>query len=187
MSEAINFAALMEKLGPNTGGGRTSEPLPVGEYPLVITECTAKLTSTGKNMLSLKAVVDGGPHNNRPVWDNLVISPDNETAMRIFFGKMGALGLQDYLAQNPELGQLANAMLNRRFVGKLGTSEYRGKTRNEITSYKPFVAATASTTEAPAVLDTQTFPVANTVAAGAAVPPPPAAPAPTSVPPAPAF
>jgi len=189
MSEAINFAALMDKLGPNTGGGRNSEPLPVGEYPLVITECTAKLTSTGKNMLSLKAVVDGGPYDNRPVWDNLVISPDNETAMRIFFGKMGAVGLQDYLLQNPGMQELASAMLNRRFIGKLGTSEYRGRTRNEITAYKPFVAAVApGVAAAPEqVAPQQQFPVANTAAAGAAVPPPPAAPAMASVPPAPAF
>ena len=187
MSDAINFAALMQKLGPNTGGPN-SEPLPVGEYPLVITECTPKVTSTGKNMLSLKAVVDGGPYNNRPVWDNLVISPDNETAMRIFFGKMGAVGLQDYLLQNPGMQEIANAMLNRRFIGKLGTSEYRGKTRNEITAYKPFTAVAATPAqEVPAVLDTQTFPVANAATAGAAVPPPPAAPAPTSFPPAPAF
>lgn len=186
MSEAVNFASLMEKLGPNTSGGRDYEPLPVGEYSLIITECVAKLTSTGKNMLSLKAAVDGGPHNNRLVWDNLVISPDNETAMRIFFGKMGALGLQDYLLQNPGLQEVANAMVNRRFIGKLGTSEYRGKTRNEITAYKPFVAATAPQ-EVPAVLDTQTFPVANAASAGAAVPPPPAAPAAAPVPPAPAF
>lgn len=187
MSEAINFAELMNKLGPNTGGPR-SEPLPVGEYPLVITECTAKLTSTGKNMLALKAVVDGGPYNNRPVWDNLVISPDNETAMRIFFGKMGALGLQDYLLQNPGMQEIANAMLSRRFIGKLGTSEYRGRTRNEITAYKPFVAAVAApVADTPAVLDNQTFPVANAVSAGAAVPPPPAAPAAAPVPPAPAF
>jgi hypothetical protein len=189
MSDAVNFAELMTKLGPNLAGGRTSEPLPVGEYSLVITECTSKLTSTGKNMLSLKAVVDGGPHNNRPVWDNLVISPDNETAMRIFFGKMGALGLQDYLLQNPGLEELASAMLNRRFIGKLGTSEYRGKTRNEITAYKPYLAATAAPAAAdiPAVLDAQTFPVASPAPVGAAVPPPPAAPAVASIPPAPAF
>lgn len=186
MSDTVNFAELMQKLGPNTSGGG-AEPLPVGEYPLVITECTPKVTSTGKNMLSLKAVVDGGPYNNRPVWDNLVISPDNETAMRIFFGKMGAIGLQDYLLQNPGMQELSSAMLNRRFVGKLGTSEYRGKTRNEITAYKPFVAATAATPAPEQVAPQQTFPLANATTAGAAVPPPPAAPSVASVPPAPAF
>jgi hypothetical protein len=186
MSEAVKFSDMMKKLGPNTGTGG-SEPLPVGEYSLAITECAAKVTQTGKPMLSLKATVVGGPYSNRPVWDNLVVSADNDTAMRIFFGKMGALGLGDYVTQDPSMDQLAEAMIGRRFVGKLGTSEYRGRTRNEITGYKPFVASTAPVSDVPAVTDTETFPMAQPVAAGAAVPPPPAAPPAPSVPPAPAF
>ena len=77
----------------DAGDVASYEPLPDGEYDLVVLEATAKVSQSGKTMFALKAQVQSGAHAKRLVWDNLVISPENSNALGMFFRKMGALGL----------------------------------------------------------------------------------------------
>jgi len=85
----INWSELMQKAGPLVD--EVYEPLPEGDYDLKISEASTKTTSTGKTMYSVKCQVQGGAYANRLVWDNLVISPESEKAMRIFFSQMRVL------------------------------------------------------------------------------------------------
>ena len=85
----LNWSDLIK----NAGESASYEPLPDGDYDLVVVEAVAKVAQSGKTMFSLKAQVESGAFAKRLVWDNLTVSPDNATALGIFFRKMGALGL----------------------------------------------------------------------------------------------
>lgn len=131
----LNWAELIKSAGDVSSN---YEALPDGEYDLTVIEATAKVTTSGKTMFSLKTQVNGGPYNNRLVWDNLVISPENENALKIFFAKMNALGIpQDYFMRvpTPTNGEIEQVLVGRKFRGSIGSRVYNGKKSNEIRRY----------------------------------------------------
>ena len=108
----LNWSDLIKEAG-ETG---TYDALPDGDYDLVVLEATAKVSQSGKTMFAVKAQVEGGAHNKRLVWDNLVVSPDSQAALGIFFKKMHALGLpKEYFMQQP---QPSNAQIEQIIVGR---------------------------------------------------------------------
>lgn len=134
------------------------EPLPDGDYDLTVKEATQKMTQSNKVMFSIKAEVDSGPHAKRLVWDNLVVSPENENALGIFFGKMAALGLtkENFFSQGPTNAQIEAALGNRKFRAQIGSRTYNGQKRNEIKRYyrateaAPGASAAVAAAPAPA-------------------------------------
>ena len=168
MSNTIDFAALVQKAG-DAAANTNYEPLPEGDYEFKVIEAVATTASTGKLMFKITNEVQGGPHSNRRVWDQWVVSPDNETALNIFFAKGAALGLnKSYWEQRPTPAQVEQALVGRSFRGKVALRTYQGKPSNEIKSYYPSTSVAA------------TSPVA------AAAPAPAPAPAPAAAAPAPA-
>lgn len=169
---SLNWGELISEAAE--AGGGSYDPLPDGEYEFKVIEASATTTQTGKPMFKVTAEVQTGAHAKRRVWDNLVISSENKTALSIFFNKMKALGLtEDYFRQNPPGDQVASAMLNRTFRGQVGSRVWNGDTRNELKRYAP-VAAAGIPASAPVA------------AAAAAAPAPAPAPAPAAAAPAPA-
>lgn len=164
-----------DDLVKDAGDIASFEPLPEGDYDFEVKEAKATTTKTGKKMYSTTNKVVGGAYNNRQVWDNLVISPDNPNALSMFFGKMAALGLTvDYFkSTKPSDEQVCAALRGRRFRAKVGQRTYNGEKRNEISKY--FSAPAAA--------------IPGVAVTGAVPPPPPAAappaPAPVAAPPAP--
>jgi len=148
------------------------EPLPDGDYELVVVEAVAKVAQSGKTMFALKAQVQGGAHAKRLVWDNLVVSPENSNALGIFFRKMAAMGLgREFFGSNPSNAQIEAALKGRSFRAQIGSRTWNGSKKNEIKMYYVGTPA-ASTAAAPA----------------AAAPAPAPAPAPAAAPaPAPAY
>ena len=143
----LNWSDLIRDAGETA----SYEPLPDGDYELVVLEGTAKVTQSGKTMFSIKAQVEGGAHNKRLVWDNLVVSPDNPTALGIFFRKMNALGLgRDFFDRAPTNAQIEQALVGRKFRGQIGSRTYNGNKKNEIKNYYPAKGATASAPQAAA-------------------------------------
>jgi hypothetical protein len=148
-----------------------------------------KPTAKGNPMWMITAKVVGGPHNNRQVWDNIVLTPDSPGALGYFFAKMKAVGLpQEYFKQHPTNEQIAEAMKGRRFRAQVGFRTYQGEKKNEIQKYFP--AQDGATPAAPG--GAPAAPAAPPVAAAppmpaAAPPPAPAAPPapPQAAPPAP--
>jgi hypothetical protein len=159
----------------DAGSAATSyEPLPDGDYDLKVLEATTTTSATGKTMFKVKAEVQTGPHAKRLVWDNLVISPENPTALGIFFSKMAALGLprEFFTNNNPTNAQIEAQMTGKFFRATIGTRVYQGNKSNEIRRYH---MTDTSDMGAPTP---SAAPPAPPVAA--APPPPPAAPAPAS-------
>jgi hypothetical protein len=159
---SINWADLVKDAGESSSGNY--EPLPNGDYDLKVIEVKSTVTASGKTMFKLTTEVQGGAYNKRRIWDNLVISPENKNALAIFFGKMAALGLpREFFNNNPSNAQIEASLDGKLFRAQVGSREWQGSKRNELTKYYVQTAQVAS-------------PVSTT--AGAAVPPPPPAPAP---------
>jgi hypothetical protein len=171
----VNFSELVKQAG-SAATSNNYAPLPDGDYELKIIEAQATTTSTGKLMFKVTNEVQGGAHDKRRVWDQLVVSADNPKAMNMFFMKASAMGLPtSYFEQNPTPAQIEQALLGRAFRGTLGTRTYNGNQSNEIKRY--YASGTAA---APAA----TAPAAAPVAAAAPAPAP--APVPVAAAPAPA-
>jgi|GEM_PF-6295120 len=118
--------------------GSAFEPLPDGVYNLKVENCTHKMTSTDKVMFTITAVVQNGPHANRKLWDNIVVSPDNGAALGFFFRKMKALGLgAEYFASDPTEDAIAIAVMGAEFQGGVGQKKNTntGKDGNAIMEY----------------------------------------------------
>jgi hypothetical protein len=156
------------------------EPLPDGDYDLKVLEATAKVAQSGKTMFAIKAQVQGGAHNNRLVWDNLVVTPDSPAALGMFFRKMGALGLnREFFGSNPSNAQIEQALIGRSFRGQIGSRTWQGQKKNEIKMYYVATAPAAQTAAAAATAPAPAHAPAPAAAAAPAegdVPPPPAPP-----------
>lgn len=59
------------------------DPLPAGEYAVMVTNSSIQDTKSGGQMLVLELTVDGGDFDSRKVWDRLNIVNANTTAQRI--------------------------------------------------------------------------------------------------------
>jgi hypothetical protein len=137
---SLNWGDLVK----DAGDVGSYEPLPDGDYDLVVLEVEAKTSQSGKTMFSLKAQVTGGAHNKRLIWDNLVVTPDSPAALGMFFRKMGALGLgREFFASSPSNAQIEAAAKGRAFRAQIGSRTWQGQKKNEIKMY--YTAPTAGT------------------------------------------
>jgi len=203
-SGAINWRELMD----NSGGG--FEPLPKDSYDVQITKAEATKTSNDKVMFKMTMNVVAGPHTNRKLWANQVVSPESPPALSMFFLAMKNLGIgNEEFAANPQPEQLASIMEGKYARVQVTIKEYpkgSGSMRNEVDRINPAVvtggpgggqgaapmmaaapAAPAPAASAPAAPVAAPAPVAAAPApvpaAPAAAPPaPPAAPAPAPAP-----
>lgn len=120
--------------------GASFKPLPEDKYPVKVESAELKTTSTNKPMIKVVLRVQGGEFNNRKLWDQWTLSTDNPTALKIFFEKLAAFGLGDpgYLASvGGDLNQVAQALVGREAVAQVGTREWQGKPRNDVSFYDP--------------------------------------------------
>jgi hypothetical protein len=185
----LNWGDLVKEAGEVSTG---YDPLPDGDYDLVIVEATAKTSQSGKTMFAIKAQVQNGAHAKRLIWDNLVVTPDNNAALGMFFRKMMALGLgREFFATNPSNAQIEQAIRGRAFRAAVTSRTWQGQKKNEIKNYytsaipapgAPVAAAAPAPAPAPAPA---AAPVAE--AAPAPAPAPEAAPAVAAAPPAAPF
>lgn len=175
----LDWAQLIKDAGESSGGGNY-EPLPDGDYEFVVVEAPATISQSGKVMFKLKAQVEGGAHSKRLVWDNLVVSPENATALGIFFRKMNCMGLtKEFFDSKPSNEQISAAMNGRRFRGQVATRTYNGKQSNEIKNYFPSQvgAVVPPSVQAAAAPAAAPMPSPAPAAAPAPAPAPSAAPA----------
>lgn len=119
--ESINWGELMKQ------SGAASEPLPIGKYSVIVTDCIAGQSSTQKLMYKLKLAVEGGPYNGRTLYNNITLTTDNPNALRMFFQNMKSLGLTDeFFAQNPSPSVVADVIRGQRCVVTVEHRMYNG-------------------------------------------------------------
>jgi hypothetical protein len=115
-----------------------AEPVPEGEHPVKITDCQATNASTGKLMFKLVAEILEGPAAKRKVYGNLVLSPENSTALAMFFKNMTAIGLGDeFFAQEPNPDQVARNCIGRQARVVIKHREWLGNKRGDIDRWVP--------------------------------------------------
>lgn len=128
----INWGELME----NSGGA--FEPLPKGSYDVIVHSAEDTKSSTDKTMFKVVFKVEGGPHNGRNIYHNIVLTVDNPMALRMFFLNMKAFGLEkEFFAQNPLPSQVAAAMIGQRCIVNVDHRVYQGQTRENVKSLAP--------------------------------------------------
>lgn len=121
------------------------EALPTGDYDVETTKSEAVQSSNGRPMIKATFKVIVGPHTNRNVVNNFVLSVDNPVALAIFFRQMKCFGLDDnffaMLGDQGSLDSVANAMVGKRVRLTLGQRDWQGETRNEVKQVKPYTGA----------------------------------------------
>lgn len=122
-------------------GEASFEALPPDVYDVVVDTTEAAETSTGKPMIKVKFKVQGGPYDQKTVFNQFVISYDSPTAMNFFFRHMAALGLNEaFFVANPKIAQVAQALVGRRCRVKLSQREWpqgSGQLRNNVDAVNP--------------------------------------------------
>jgi hypothetical protein len=149
-------------------------------------------------MVKVKYTVTSGPHANRRVWNQYVVSPENPNAMSFFFQHLGAHGLDGaFIAQcapgEAGVAQMAAAMLGTQVRLELGVEMYQGQNRNKVVKVMPPTTGAGMPSPqgtpaaaAPAPTPPAAPPLPPAAPAAPAPPQPPAAPAaPTPAPPVP--
>lgn len=140
MTNSFSWSDVVKDAGASSGGsGGSYEPFPPGTYDFKIEGVEAKTSGNGKPMFVVKAQVQNGPHANRLVWDNLVVSTDNPNALGYFFKKMAALGLpKEWFNQNPSNDQIVQALTGRPFSAEIYIDTYNPSSpKNKIKNYFP--------------------------------------------------
>jgi hypothetical protein len=151
------------------------QPLPVGVYDFVVSKSEATKSTGGKTMYKVTAEVENNSeYNRRKVFANLVVTPDSTAALMFFFRKMAAMGLdRDYFAAGPSEEAVAQALMGRKFRGKVKIEEYLGKDKNEIEEFMPPTGGNAAGPPPPAASNAPPPPVPPADSGGATAQPPP--------------
>lgn len=113
---------------------KASEPIAEGKTRIKIIDVTAGQSSTGKLMFTIKAeIIQDGPDIKRKTTSNLTLSPENGTALAIFFQNMEAIGLDStFFEQEPNPDQVAAAMIGRECDVMIKHSTWQGVKRGQI-------------------------------------------------------
>lgn len=86
----MNFGDILKKA--KEGGG--FDLLPDGIYVAKIIESEAKTSNNGKPQIKTRWEILSGPHAGfKGLWNNFTLTVDNETALRIFYSQLSALGV----------------------------------------------------------------------------------------------
>ena len=173
--------------------GGAAELIPDGEeHDFVVVAATHQKSQSDKDMFNMQCAVESGPRAKARLWHRIVVSPENATAMEIMWRNLAALGLpptNPFWSGNPSAEQVAAALKDRRFRGKVKVTEWQGVERNELASMRPIPAAgTAAAAPPPPPAPSAPPPPAPAPEAAPAPAPAPApeAAAPPPAPPAPA-
>jgi hypothetical protein len=129
-----------ETVQPNEG----FNPLPAGDYPVVITESELKTTKAGTGKyLSLKLQVLDGKYQNRILFDNLNIQNPSEVAQQIGQGTLSAICRAVGVMTPQDSSELHNKPLMATVKIE---NDQNGNPRNAVKGYKPRNAQAASET-----------------------------------------
>lgn len=158
-------------------------PVPAGDYNALVTEASAVVASTGKPMVKVKFKITDGPHANRVIFNNFVVSADNPTSMGFFFKHMKAFGMDAaFFASQPTMDAIAERMTNQTVTITVNLRKYQGEDQNGVATVKPAASGPAGLPVPPAPSVPGAVPTPPPGIPGVPVPPaaPPVAAPPTA-------
>lgn len=167
---------------------KASEPITQGQHRVRIIDATAGQSSTNKLMFTIKTEIIDGPDVKRKMTTNLTVSPENGTALAIFFQNMAAIGIpQSFFEQEPTPDHIAAAMIGREVTVVVKHETWQGVLRGKIDRWLntgPAVPGVPTGPVAPGAVVGAPGPVLPT--ANSSLPTAPATPAVPTTPPSPA-
>lgn len=129
-SDMMNDAAKAET--------RKFVPLEPDTYQFVIKEQPTVESKDGVDTIVSKPAVESGPRAGATIFHRFRIDSESATSLDIFFNQMTALGLgPDFFAQEPDINQVANALVGRRFSAEAYKREYNGKDYVNLRRFTP--------------------------------------------------
>jgi hypothetical protein len=160
------FAFDASKVAPEVG----IEPLPNGEYMVIITNSLLKKTKAGTgDIMELTLAVVDGPMKGRKIWDRLNVKNPNPTAVQMAQARLSAICHSVGKITFSDTAELHNIPMIAKVKYVPADGQYKPK--NEVDSYKPAGAGVqAPPAAANAAPQAQAAPAADPVAAPAAAP-----------------
>jgi hypothetical protein len=159
----VNWDDLMK-----AAGDAALEALPPDTYDVTVDSAEATESSTGKPMIKVRFKVQGGPYDQKTVFNQFVISYDSNVALNFFFRYMAALGLGEaFFAAKPPMAQVASALVGRRCQVKLSQREWpagSGQIRNNVDNVLAPTGGGVSPVAAPASTGLPGLPGSTTAA-----------------------
>lgn len=115
-----------------SGATSTYEPLPVGDYNVVVEKAEATNSKKGDPQLVITFKVADGPFQNRKLWHRLTFIPTNGIGLAINFRQLDALGCTPILEQGGSLAQVAGFLLGKTASVKVEQREWNDKIQNDV-------------------------------------------------------
>lgn len=128
------------------------KPPAAGPYLAEIEKAEWTTSSTGKDMLKLRARIVGGPEKDKALFTQIVISPENSFAVKIAVRHLTAIGLT-----RADLNNLSNAEQEEKVTGtvvlmetEIDTKYDPSNPRSQVKDIKPAPAGTVSSSKSSA-------------------------------------
>ena len=146
--------------------------IPAGPYSVVVhdAEATRSKSGSGNEMLKLVLKVQGGPHDGRMLWTNIVFDSSNAGLMRHTIRKLAACGVSRAWmeAENPSTELLANKVKGAQVEVDVEIRQYQGEDKNDVKDIRPAAGGTpaaAAPPSAPASASGSDIPIPDVASA----------------------
>jgi len=174
----VNWGTLIAQAGAEL------EPLPDGDYDVVVTKAESKKSSNEKTMIVAEFRVLNGPCAGKYIWNNFVVTEDKPRALAFFFRHLAVLGADAaFFASNPTPEQVAAKIVGAQCTASVGHRTYQGVVRNQVGGIRSLIGG-VSAPPAPGYAPSVPSTPATPAPAYPQAPPPPAYVPPAYTPPA---
>lgn len=151
---AFDYNALVQE-AKASGATTTYEPLPEGDYNVVVDKAEATNSKKGDPQIKITyKVLDEGAHKNRLLWQYMTFIPGNGTGLAINFRQLDTLGATPLLEQGGSLAQVAGFLLGKTALAKVTQRPAGEKIYNDIKDLKKGAAPAMGGFTAPAPAST---------------------------------
>ena len=136
----FNYQALVQE-AKDSGASTTYEPLPNGEYNVVVDKAEAKQSKKGDPQLVVVFKVTDGPFKGRLMWQYMTFIPGNSVGLAINFRQLDTLGATPILEQGGSLAQVGGFLMGKTAIVKTEQRQSGDKVFNDVKDVKKGVAA----------------------------------------------
>jgi len=129
----FDFASEFESFGDDLKGTAYE-----GDFVMVVRKAEPGTTAKGKQKFQLTLEFVGGPNHGKTVPQQLVWSPENDTAAKIFASSLRVLGApQEWImATKPTPEQIAQQITGTKFEARCKAGEFNGQPQTNVSFRK---------------------------------------------------
>lgn len=136
----FNYQSLVQE-AKASGATTEYEPLPAGNYNVVVEKAESTTSKKGDPQLVLTLKVTDELHKNRKLWHRMTFIPGNGVGLAINFRQLDALGATPLLEQGGSLAQVAGFLTGKTAEVVVKQREWNGKMQNDVSDVKKGLAS----------------------------------------------